>query len=596
MSEYTKDITARILANKELSDIALSQQNLLVDLQASAQVSHYDLLTAIFTPINVVGTVGGTLIASPVGGEAVSIGLNVAEGLAAYGANQANLSLDQNALNSDEISLINCSHISRLISANTAAAFRAMSQGQPPSTLTGTIIGLQSVQAYKPLTGFIGNLETWVGQTVANTEYVTVTRAYSTATVMNTSKEPALFTIHAIYWHTIAINDQLGNALQYQTIPMVTASTTSIDSGQSAQMTLNYFDGVSGSAPDIGSPINVYLLAYDLNDSIYAIDSNTSTTQWQLDTSGGPTPMGNGPDTNSFSVGNPITSYVYPSRTNYSYEATIQIVNPFVIPLLATVTQPLPTGIRVLSTDGVLGTSSIVWTNTVLTNSLVQNTFTFELSSTPSAQTNLPAATLVFSDGTGTNSLSIQSSQPSFMGLFPVQASGSIPQGLPGVASVMPLVVTNLMSTNQSGLLNITLTDASGNMVTNVAQRFLVNGFSSTNVIFSLPKNLSPGSYLLNASLSIDGRTGPVLSGLYSVPVAPVVLGVGPSFPLSTNGVSLTIRGPTSSNLLIEATYDLSNSANWKPVGYFTMTNSPSYFIDASATNLSSRFYRVLIP
>ena len=81
-----------------------------------------------------------------------------------------------------------------------------------------------------------------------------------------------------------------------------------------------------------------------------------------------------------------------------TYQATIWIENPFLIPLSATLAQSLPPGIIVLSTDGTLQNSVIRWTNTIATNSSVKRTFAFTLSTTPGAQTNLPAPSVTFND------------------------------------------------------------------------------------------------------------------------------------------------------------------------------------------------------
>ena len=59
----------------------------------------------------------------------------------------------------------------------------------------------------------------------------------------------------------------------------------------------------------------------------------------------------------------------------------------------------------------------------------------------------------------------------------------------------MQVTVTNLTSTNQAGSLTISITDSTGNAITNFSQSFSVDGSGSTNLEFTLPGSLPAGSY-----------------------------------------------------------------------------------------------------
>ena len=206
---YANDIGLRIQANTALKEIVLSQHNLLLDLQQNAEVAHVDLLTWLFADLNVVPTVAGTIVGTPAGGKAASTLLGLAESLDTYAVNQCNLNSDQQAYNTAVVSLIDCDHVSRLIDANTESAFNAISQGQPPSPVTGTIVNVDSEKTYVPLSGITGDLLTWGGLLFANTKYVKVTGAYTVVTVQNTSQRAAAFSVHASYWHTVTISSLL---------------------------------------------------------------------------------------------------------------------------------------------------------------------------------------------------------------------------------------------------------------------------------------------------------------------------------------------------------------------------------------------------
>ena len=160
----------------------------------------------------------------------------------------------------------------------------------------------------------------------------------------------------------------------------------------------------------------------------------------------------------------------------------------------------------------------------------------------------------------------------------------------------MQVAVTNLTSTSQNGSLTISLTDSTGNTVTNFTQSFSVDGSSGTNLDFTLPGSLSAGSYFLTGSFSINGGTGQVLAGTYVVPAPPIMLNFGSAQALTTNGFSLVLQGPVG-NYLIEASSDISSPTNWQPILFYSTTNSPFYyyFTDSTATNFNQRFYRALM-
>jgi hypothetical protein len=295
--------------------------------------------------------------------------------------------------------------------------------------------------------------------------------------------------------------------------------------------------------------------------------------------------------TNSVIIENPIKSYVTENLSNQTYLAQIWVVNPFIIPLVATITQPLGPGITVLATGGALGNSSIVWTNVMPSNSLAEVTFTFSISTTPGASTNLPPPTLVFTDLTQTNSVSLQAAAPGFNGVFPVGVSGSVPAGIAGTDASMVVTVTNWTTTNQAGLISVVVADSGGIQVANLSLLFSLGGLANTNLTFVLPGTLPAGSYSVIGSLSINGGGGQVLAGLYVVPAAPITLGGASTATVTTNGFTLMLQGPSGFACLIEAS---TNLVDWQPIQYFVATNSPAYFTDYSAPYYNQRFYRAV--
>lgn len=180
----------------------------------------------------------------------------------------------------------------------------------------------------------------------------------------------------------------------------------------------------------------------------------------------------------------------------------------------------------------------------------------------------------------------------SIVGFSTVRVSGSIPAGVLGLDSTMPVPVTNLTGASQSGSLTITLTDSSGKPITNFSESFDLNGSAGTNLNFTLPGYLSAGSYTPTGLLSINGGNGEVFTGTYVVPSAPVVLGFNSMSPFGPNGPNLMLQGPVGSNYLVEASTDF---INWTPIMVFPTDISPFYFSDPTATNYSQRFYRAML-
>jgi hypothetical protein len=599
---YQNDLALRAQADNTLREILSSQRDLLLDLQLSSELRHVDVLSCIFKDINVVVTAAGVIVTlSPAGGIAADIAVDVAEGLATYADNQRNLNADQQGYNTAVTSLANCSCLSELIDANTKAAFDRIAQGRPPDPITGSIVSVDSVKTYEPLSGIIGDLSTWAGETFAHTEYVHVDNAYSVLTISNTSPRAAVFKVSAFYWHTFTVSDQLAINNVSIAIPRVIQVAANIGASQSAAVRVDYFDGASGAAPDDGSTISFDVLGSDGSSGLFAVGHTTSIMRWEQLGAGvlgvtakpnrGPVPQDDGGSTNLFGLETPIKAFVYQNPSNQTYQAQIWVVNPFAVPLLAMVAQPLPPGLTVVTTDGFLGGGWIVWTNTIGTNGLVEQSFSFTLSMPPGAGTNLPAPTLVFSDGTGTNSLTLTAVPASFSGLFPVGVSGVIPGGTWGVDISAQLTVTNFTAGSQAGSLVMSVTDTNGSAVTNFSLTFSVNGLAGTNLGYTLPGTLAPGAYIVSGLLSMGGGSGRVFSGTYMISAAPVRLGWGPGAGVLADGFALQLQGTAGYGYLIQTS---TNLVDWQPAQYLVLTNSSGYFTDYYAPYYGQRFYRAL--
>jgi hypothetical protein len=479
------------------------------------------------------------------------------------------------------------------ISNNVNTAFSEIAQGLTPNPVTGQILSA-SLDLTKVTNRTPGS---WLASQSINIPVTYITSAKADVILKNTSSSgSAAFDVYAEYAFDV-------NSFSAQgPVPGGSFEATTIPAGQTGELTWMLFDGNMGAVPSSISPFVTFDVLAGGSSGIYYIGSTSagpfggqSLSQTTIKDS--PKRFGSVPqetNNNVVSFVNPIRCYVNQNPTNQTYEAQISVENPFVLSLTVRVTQPLPLGVQAFSTNGTLLNSSIEWTNAIAPSNAVGDTFTFSLSVTPGTQTNLPPPTVVFSDTNG-NSLSLQGVAPYFNGLFPVQVNGVVPFGISGVDSPMAVTVRNLTDIDQTGSMTISLTDSTGNAVTNVSESFSVDDSGSTNLEFTLPGSLGAGSYSVTGSLSINGGTGQVLGGVYVVPSPPIMLNFG-STALSTNGFSMVLQGPAG-NYLIEASPDISNPTNWVPILYYSSTNSPFYyyFTDPNATNLNQQFYRAVM-
>ena len=456
---------------------------------------------------------------------------------------------------------------------NAASAYNEISQNKTANPVSAQIGAMtdseEGYQAWGPL--FIE-------------PKFSVTKAYSILNLQNTSAGSATFEVVVLSGYSSS-----AYGVNIPNLSQVTIAVVNLTAQANAAIPITYYDGKNGGTPDASTSMSVYVLGNNISGTFYIGGFSHNWSPATVNSAIRPLT----PQPPQQEMENPVSCYVIQNPTNQTYEANIFTVNPFSHTYSAVITQTLPVGITVLSTDGTLGSSSIVWTNTIAPGGLAKEAFSFTLSVLPGVSTNLPPPTVTFMDQTNNPSGLLTSVTPDFSGLFPVQVNGFVPKGVSGIDSPMQVSVTNLTGTSQTGSLNILITDSMGNTVTNFSQAFSVNGLAGTNLNFALPGTLPPGSYSLTGSLNMNGGNGQVLAGVYVVPVAPITLGFGSPKPLGTNGINLTLlQGPLGSNYVFEFSTDL---FNWTPFVDSTVTNLPFNFNDSTATNSGARFYRAVM-
>ena len=501
-----------------------------------------------------------------------------------------NMNSDQNGYNAAFSVIGGCVQYSGQTYLNTASAYTEIAQGRTANPVTAQVGAMADWE---------DGYATW--SPLQSESKFSVTKAYSTIEIQNTSAGAATFEVVVLSGYaSSAYGENIPNLSQ------VSIKVMNIPAGTDMQVPVVYYDGQNGGKPDSATPMTVYILANNVSGTFLVSGFNhswspsatsASASSLAMVKSGSiqPTPSGATPNsTNSITdVENPVTSYITQNPTNQDYTSEIFVVNPFNHDYAAIVTQEVPAGVTVLASDGNAQGGTIVWTNTIVAGGLAKDTFSFSLSVLPGVSTNLPAPVVIFVDQTNNESSILSSVLPTFSGAFPVAVNGLVPSGSSGGDAPMPVSVTNLTGTAQTGVITISVVNHAGTEVTNYSESFSLAGSSGTILNFSLPGSLPPGSYMVSALLTVNGGTGQVLAGVYVVPAAPSTLGFDSTSPLTSSGFAMELAGPLG-NYLILASTNLSNVLEWQPLMYLSVTNSPLRFIDPNATNYSQRFYRAV--
>jgi hypothetical protein len=128
-----------------------------------------------------------------------------------------------------------------------------------------------------------------------------------------------------------------------------------------------------------------------------------------------------------------------------------------------------------------------------------------------------------------------------------VQVSLTIPSCATGVDTPMPVTVTNLTTTNQTGFLGILLTfsNKTSAIAFSADQSFSVRGSASTILNFTLPGTLPAQSYSVTLSLTMGGVTTSIPIGAYTVVAMAAVPKIAPHGGTFSNPVQVTLSCAT---------------------------------------------------
>lgn len=362
----------------------------------------------------------------------------------------------------------------------------------------------------RPITGQIGNIRHY-SQGIDRLIYWEDHISYSDIDITNTSDETAAFEVIVQYGYDSRL---FGLPFVYQ--PIVKDESLVLGPGQTKTVRIYYKQEERGGSPQTGDTIRLDVLASNDGGTFYVAHRDEIWNPQRVSLSGSAL-AANTVAADTPSIENPIDMYIISDPEDQTYEAQIWIANPFSDTVTATVTQTLPPGVTVVSTDGLVSGSTITWQKTIAASDIASVSFTFRYPSAPGAPLSLPPATMGFVEPTSRQALTIQSNAPNFRGLRPVAVEGNAPVGTLGVQSPMPITVRNLQTESVSGAITVVISDATGAQLYNETQNFEVAQESSQVLTFTLPGNLPVGLYPLEVRLNFNDVTEPVLADVYVV-------------------------------------------------------------------------------
>ncbi|HLO17542.1 MAG TPA: hypothetical protein VK206_22110 [Anaerolineales bacterium] len=354
-------------------------------------------------------------------------------------------------------------------------------------------------------------------------------RSFSEIDIQNTSASEATFEVIAQYGYNTHIF-----RVPWAYMPLVKSEVVALAPGESKTIRIYYKKDGSGGSPDKNDSIVFNVLAANSTGIFFAgnklvywnpqILSNVGS--WSTESPGSLSDSNVAASSDVVLVENPIATYVTSSSIDQKYRAEIYVANPFNRSIDASITQNLPAGITILTTDGTATSdgSAISWQKNIASGNIELFEFTFRYAADPDDSLNLPAAKMSFVEPTSGQAVDILSNVPTFTALSPITLEGYAPISISQVETEMSITVTNQADTSNYGTIDITLSDSTGQTFTDVEQ-FNVNGFGQQVVTFTLP-GLPEGLYPVEVFVTIGGVTIRAFGDTYRVLPPPAVASV----------------------------------------------------------------------
>jgi hypothetical protein len=382
---------------------------------------------------------------------------------------------------------------------------------------SNTTTGYAQIQRNHPATlirGHIGAIHNYIQGSGAGPLWFEH-NSYSDVEVFNDSNVTATFEVFANFGYN---NRIFFNLFPYAYLPLVKTAIVRIGPHTSVTARVYYREEERDGSPDNGSDVQFDVLATsDNGDSTFFVDSEATT--WlnpQPAAMSASASVAESAASNQIIVENPISSYVLSDPATQTYQVQLWLTNPFTATITADITQPLPAGLSVITTDGMINGGTITWHRTIAASGIVSATFDFRTTDAAGTKLSSPAAMMAFVEPLTGQSVTAASNSPSFTTSWPVALDTTVPLGRVGAGATMPVTITNFLATSVSGTLMTTL-DGAGSAHTVVSQPFSVLGRATTTAVIRLPTVVQPGIYRLTIALQLSGAHPLTQNEVYEV-------------------------------------------------------------------------------
>lgn len=389
----------------------------------------------------------------------------------------------------------------RSIYANTATGYRRIAQQQPPQTVTGQI---GAIHHYS-----VGSAN-WIG-------FWNERSSYSDIEITNTSSSVAAFEVIVEYGY-----NSHAFAMPIAYVPVVDNKVLRVGAGQTATVRIPYKQEQYGGSPDKNDHVYFYVLGVNDTGMFYVGYKDAPWNPQRVPWTGGGGPWSAAAHqpllaADTPTIENPINTYVFSDPSTQTYQTQIWINNPFTDTITTDITQALPSGVSIVTTDGTINGTTITWSKTLAASDITSATITFRYAAAPDTAVSLPPATMSFFEPTSGQTLTTQSNAESFNTVWPVTVKGYAPLGRYQAQATMPVTVTNLLAQNVSGAITVVISDTANAALYSDTRSFVAAGLAQSAIPFTLPASLPIGLYPLEIRLSLDGVTRPVISDVYQV-------------------------------------------------------------------------------
>ncbi|MGD1019599.1 MAG: Ig-like domain-containing protein [Verrucomicrobiia bacterium] len=288
----------------------------------------------------------------------------------------------------------------RTVVANELSGYSRILNSLYPQTTVGQVVSVTDISAG----GYI--LALWWNELTS----------YSDVQVRNTSADPITYLVIARYG-----GDAWLYGIENRYLPLVSqAAATGVPPSQTATVRVYYKNQYqSGLSPKGGSDITFDVLATNEKGTFYVGSTLETWNPTRQESSAAIASIGTrmatrsatAAVTNAVTIDNPVFVSVS-SLSGGVYEARIFISNPFAGPIDVQLTQPLPSGITVLATDGNNTGSAITWTKHVEAADITSVSAQFVPSTTINGRPVWLPGTMTFVEPTSGTAVRLQSNMP----------------------------------------------------------------------------------------------------------------------------------------------------------------------------------------